>query len=169
MCRFFANEIFKQPILDNFEYYCRLDTDSFILSSVSSNIFEDAKNNNIKYGYINDSIRDVPEYTIGLWKLAQTFIESHKDIPIYSKLYTEIEENRLYYTNFELCNVSWFKSDIWKSFFKVIDNDGGIYRHRWGDHIIRYIGVRSFIPPEQIKRITNIHYSHQGLEDNKPS
>ena len=71
MCRFFANEIFKHPALDDFEYYCRLDTDSFILSPVLYNIFEDAKRNNIKYGYINDSIRDVPTYTVGLWKLAK--------------------------------------------------------------------------------------------------
>lgn len=168
MCRFFANDIFKQPILDNFEYYCRLDTDSFILSPVLSDIFEDAKNNNIKYGYINDSIRDIPKYTVGLWELAQKFIKEHEEIPVYSKLYSDIEENRLYYTNFELCHIPWFRSDIWKSFFEVIDNDGGIYRHRWGDHVIRYIGVRLFMPPEQIKRITSVHYSHQGLEDNKP-
>jgi len=168
MCRFFANEIFKQPILDEFEYYCRLDTDSYILSPVTSNIFEDAKNNNTKYGFINDSLRDNPGFTIGLWALAKTFINNHPEIPTYSKLYTEIEENRLYYTNFELCNISWFKQDPWQLYFKDVDSAGGIYKYRWGDHIIRYIGVRSFVPQEQIKRITNVHYSHQGLEDNKP-
>jgi alpha 1,2-mannosyltransferase len=168
MCRFFANEIFNQPILQDFEYYCRLDTDSYILSPVNSNIFEDAKQSNIKYGYINDSLRDSPPYVVGLWPLAKTFIDNHPNIPIYSKLYSEIEERRLYYTNFELCYIPWFKQETWKMFFDEIDKSGGIYKYRWGDHIIRYIGVRSFMPQEYIKRITNIHYSHQGLEDNRP-
>jgi len=169
MCRFFANEIFSQPILQDFEYYCRLDTDSYILSPVSVNVFEEAKSNNIKYGYINDSLLDSPNYTVGLWPLAQTFVNSHPEIPTYSKLYSDIPERRLYYTNFELCNIEWFQNPPWTMMFKDIDNSGGMYKYRWGDHIIRYIGVRLFVPPEQIKRITTVHYSHQGLEDNKPA
>ena len=168
MCQFFANRIFHQPILDDFEYYCRLDTDSYILSPVQSNIFEDAKRSDTYYGFINDSLRDDPPYVIGLWETAKKFIEAHPEIPIYSKLYTDIEERRLYYTNFEMCNISWFKQDTWQKFFEEVDKAGGIYKYRWGDHIIRYIGVRSFMSPEHIRRVTNVHYSHQGLVDNKP-
>ena len=30
MCRFFSGEIFKHPIMENYDNYLRLDTDSFI-------------------------------------------------------------------------------------------------------------------------------------------
>ena len=168
MCRFFANEIFYHPVLNDFEYYCRLDTDSYILSPVKSNIFEDVKTEGILYGFINDSIKDLPQFTEGLWPLADDFLKRHPEIPRYSRLYSDITERSLYYTNFEICKISWFKDNPWKLFFDEIDKNGGIYKHRWGDHTIRYIGVRSFVPSNQIKRITNIHYSHQGIENNKP-
>jgi len=168
MCKFFANDIFHQDILNDFKYYCRLDTDSFILSPVTINIFEEAKQNEIYYGFINDSITDTPCFIQNLWNESQIFINNHKNFPVFSKLYTEIEEGRLYYTNFELCYIHWFKNDPWKSYFEAINNYGGIYKYRWGDHVIRYIGVRSFLSPIHIRKITNIHYAHQGYEDNKP-
>ena len=161
MCRFFANAIFYHPALAEYEYYCRLDTDSFILSPVTENMFEQVKAFNIYYGFINDSLHDNVAFTRGLWPLAQKFITDN-NIPVRRKLYSEIREGRVFYTNFEICYIPWFKQGIWPDFFKAIDLDGGIYRYRWGDHTIRYIGVNSFMPPENISRI-HINYSHQGI------
>ena len=161
MCKFFANEIFYHPVLSEYEYYCRLDTDSFILSPIPCNIFEQSKNNNINYGFINDRLYDNPSFFKELWPLAQKFITDN-NIPVYKKLYSEIQEGRIFYNNFEICYLDWFKQGIYPEFFKVIDKDGGIYRRRWGDYIIRYIGVNSFMHPNQIGRL-NINYSHQGI------
>ena len=160
MCHFFANDIFNHPALNDFEYYCRLDTDSFILSPVTLDIFQWAKRHGCKYGFIDDSITDCPSFFPGLWSTGAKFAEQHPEYPTYAKLYSDIPEGRVYYTNFELCHKPWFQQAPWVPYFDTIDKAGGIYYHRWGDHTIRYMGVRLFMPPEQIKRVTFIHYRH---------
>lgn len=168
MCRFMGNTIFQHPALDDYRYYCRLDTDSYILSSVKPDIFEDAVQNDVHYGFIDDSIVDQPFFTCGLWDTSKRFIDAHPEIPTYAKLYTDIQEGHLYYTNFELCSIQWFRSAPWTLFFEAVDQAGGIYKYRWGDHIIRYIGVRSFMHPRHIRRITSVHYRHDIIEANRP-
>lgn len=163
MCRFFANEIFHHPALADYDYYCRLDTDSFILSPVSVDIFAQAALDNLGYGFINDSIRDQAWCSLGLWRCVERYLAERPNLVTRAKLYSDIQERRLYYTNFELCRVEWFRQEPWRSYFDYIDKDGGIYRERWGDHIIRYIGVRLFMSEKQIQRITSVHYSHQGI------
>lgn len=160
MCHFFANDIFSHPALADFEYYCRLDTDSFIMSPVYVNLFDWARANDCKYGFIDDAITDNPSFFPGLWATGGEFARANPQYPTYARLYTEIPEGRVYYTNFELCNMAWFRSEPWTRYFDAIDKAGGIYYHRWGDHTIRYMGVRLFMPPVNIRRVTFIHYRH---------
>jgi len=158
MCHFFANDIFTRPELDNYEYYCRLDTDSFILSPVRRDIFEAAKQQGAVYGYIAEMFGSA-KFMEGLWPLCAQYVARSKT-PVLRGLYTDIKEGWIYYTNFELCRLDWFRRDPWKSFFAEIDRDGGIYRCRWGDHLIRYIGVNLYVPADKILKVTDIHYRH---------
>jgi hypothetical protein len=77
-------------------------------------------------------------------------LEPFKDIPQY----------KLYYTNFEICNLDWFKNSNYDRFYNYIDKIGGIYTSRWGDHIIRYLGVNMLMPEENKFPIYNIAYKH---------
>jgi hypothetical protein len=147
--------------LDYFDYYCRIDTDSYWLSPVTSNIFDDAEKNNAMYGFVNDSMYDAPDCAEGLWDAARKIVKEHPELEIYNKM-SDIPELRYYSVNFELAYIPWFKQDSWRLFFNAIDKEGGIYKHRWGDHCIRYIGLKLFMHPDNIKRITNIHYRHQN-------
>ena len=160
MCHFFANDIFHHPALDGFEYYCRLDTDSFILSPVGRDLFSWAKASGCQYGFIDDSITDFCGFIPGLWATGAKFCADSPQYQTYAKLYSEIPEGRVYYTNFELCRRDWFRQAPWVPYFEAIERAGGIYYHRWGDHTIRYMGVRLFMPPGQIRRVTFIHYRH---------
>lgn len=160
MCRFFANEVFHHPALASFEYYCRLDTDSFILSPVKVDLFARAKAENWGYGFIDDTIKDSARFTAGLWPLASRFLDEHPRITPFARPYTDIPEGQVYYTNFEICECGWFRRAPWASFFDTVDLNGGIYSHRWGDHSVRCLGVRMFMPPERIHLVTDVHYRH---------
>ena len=153
MCRFFAGKIFHQPALADFDYYCRLDTDSFINAPIQYDLFDCAQQTGTWYGYLNDAIQDNLAYCQGLWDAARRFGISTAGIP----------EGRLYYTNFEVCYLPWFRGNPWQAFFEFLDDAGGIYTYRWGDHTIRYIGVKAFMEPERVKQFTGIAYSHQGI------
>ena len=149
MCRFFSGEIFKLPIIQNYDNYLRLDTDSFI-NNIDFDLFDFIEKNNIYYGYIEQGVQyDEPGVTKGLWNLAKSI-----------KPDQNIEENKMYYTNFEVCNVKWFNSQDYMSFYKKIDENGGIMTHRWGDAPIRYLGVNMFMNKENIYGFDNIGYQH---------
>lgn len=160
MCHFFANDIFHLPQLDPFEYYCRLDTDSKILSPVKFDLFEWMDRHNLDYGFICDTFSDQPFFCVGLWNRFQEFVNNNPQFKPYKKLYSEIPEFRVYYTNFEICDLVWFRSDPWKSFFNWVDLAQGIYTNRWGDHTIRYAGVNLFMEPKRIFSVP-INYHHQ--------
>jgi hypothetical protein len=138
----------------------RLDSDSMILSPVKFDLFGYMQKSDFLYGFISDALTDRVEYTAGLWPLAEQVIQAGRH-PVYKTLYHDIPEGRCFYTNFEICRLDWFRQAAWSEFFSEIDRAGGIYTTRWGDHIIRYLGVNLFAPPGHITRVP-IHYYHQG-------
>ena len=45
MCRFFTGFMYEQEVLKDYEYYLRLDTDSFIHTPINYDIFDWAQKN----------------------------------------------------------------------------------------------------------------------------
>jgi hypothetical protein len=161
MCHFFANDIFYHEALQPYAYYMRLDTDSQILGPINYDIFDSMAANNQKYGYITEFM-DQPSVADGLWPCVQKYLDTHPEVKPLKQLYTDILQYRCYYTNFEVCNIAWFKQGEWPAMFRAVDEAGGIYTIRWGDHIIRFIGVNMFMQKAEIRHFKDIKYWHQG-------
>ena len=134
MCHFFANDIFRRPELADYDYYKRLDDDSFILSPLTFDVFARMRERRFRYAY-----RAVL-----------------KDRPC-----TPPPPYRIFYTNFEICDLAWFRGSDWQSYFAAVDRAGGIWRHRWGDAPIRYYGVVNCLPKEAVWHLVELHYHHQ--------
>jgi hypothetical protein len=154
MCRLFSGEIFKHPKIKEYDNYLRLDTDSYI-HKIDFDLFDFVEKNKIYYGYIEQGVQyDEPGVTKGLWELANKIKQN------------DIEENKMYYTNFELCNVNWFNSEEYMNFYNEIDKSGGIMTGRWGDAPIRYLGVNMYMDPENLHGFNNIDYQHGSFRTN---
>lgn len=155
MCHFFANDIFLRPELADYDYYMRLDDDSFILSPLTFNVFARMRGGH-RYAY-RVILRDRPHVCVGLGDVvARHFGESPhagrcKPPPPY----------RCFYTNFEICDLAWFRGPEWQSYFAAIDRARGIWKYRWGDAPIRYYGVMNSLPPEAVLNLVEMHYHHQ--------
>jgi len=160
MCRFFAGDIFKNKIISKYKYIWRLDTDSFILEPIRYDVFNKLQENNALYGYINIQ-DDHPGVIKYLWEYSQTYFESINKNKIFHKESIQNHKNRVYYTNFEVCDVEWFSSHDYQNYFKFIDDSAGIYKYRWGDHSIRYIALNSLLEPNQMYFYHDIRYFHQ--------
>jgi alpha 1,2-mannosyltransferase len=163
MCRFFTGWLYEQEIMQNYEYYLRLDTDSFVLSFINFDLFVWMRNNNCEYSYIKDAIQiDNPKVVIGLWEttakwLVENGFQTETSI-------TEIQEGKMFYTNFELAKTSSFlKGSKYFDFYKFIDVSGGIFQNRWGDAPLKYLGVNLFIPANKLKPITGFTYQHGAV------
>lgn len=163
MCRFFAGEIFKQKVLDNYEYFMRMDSDSFLLRPVQYNIFDLMKNQNKKYGYLEGSFDyDHPNAAEGLWAKALEWYEQNKDL-CFKKPFDDIPEYMIFNTNFEICNIEYFRNSKYMDFYNYVDSLGGIYTKRWGDHIIKMLGVGMLFDDKLRHSINDFGYKHGSL------
>lgn len=153
MCWFFSGGMYEQKIMENYGYYMRLDTDSYILSPLDYDIFKFMEDGKYKYGYIHEGIqKDDPAVIKGLWDFAGGTASG-------------IEEGLIYYTNFEIGEIDFFTKGYYHMFFKRIEADGRIYTARWGDAPIKYLGVNIFMPDEWKTPIKGFVYQHGHVYD----
>ncbi len=153
MCWFFSGGMYDQSILQDYKYYLRLDTDSFILSPINYDIFKMMSDGGYRYGFIEEAIqKDDPAVIEGLWDFAGGTVSG-------------IDEGLMYYTNFEIGEIEWFRNGLYHMFFKRIEWNGGIYIKRWGDAPIKYLGVTLFMPPQWKIPVKGFTYQHGAVYD----
>jgi len=162
MCRFFSGKFHELSILSNYEYYLRLDTDSYILTELNYDIFEFAKQNDLIYGYCEPAVQiDNPKVVEGLKEFTKNYIVSN-NITAYTDI-DSIPEGKMFYTNFELGKIDWFINSEYINYFNAIENNGGIYIKRWGDAPIKYLGINLFCDPKHIIPVTGFSYQHGAV------
>ena len=165
MCRFFSGAVYSEPSLKDFDWYWRLDTDSFILKPVKYDLFRFMQDKGLQYGYTFIT-HDSPVVTKGLWELTQKFMRQNNVNADGLNPFLDAESNwdlSIYYTNFEIASFDFWRSKEFQSYFDMIDRSGGIYEHRWGDTPIHLLAVSMFLPEAQKHCFTDIHYQHQGF------
>ena len=137
MCRFFSGEIFKRWELAYYDYALRLDTDSFILEPIED-VFEAMKKDKAVYGYRMEN-GDHPTCYAGFY---ETFKEAVQSMGFHYHPPDEI--GKVYYSNWEVFDLKFFRSDLHTRVYNHIDKSGGIFINRWGDHIFRYTFLNQF-------------------------
>lgn len=166
MCRFFAGEIFNQEILQKYDYVWRLDTDSFILNEIEDDVFVKMFNGDYIYGYIN--IQNDHEGVIkNLWETSRQYFAPAEKFLQFFDIDREKHFRKVFYTNFEIFNMAWFKSDLYQNFYKYIDASAGIYKYRWGDHVLRYIALNCLSSMDKCLFFNDIAYYHGSLYYNQ--
>lgn len=157
MCHFFANEIFFRKELDGYDYYMRLDDDSYIMSPLKFNVFSHMKTHSIRYAY-RIILRDHAKVCRGLENVIKSHFISANPV---GKIFCP-PPYKAFYNNFEICDLSWFRKSPWQDYFAIIEKSNGIWKYRWGDAPIRYYGVMNLIPQKEIWCIKELHYRHQS-------
>ena len=152
MCRFFSGEMYKFDVIKNYDYYLRLDTDSFIHTPLNYDIFEWAKENECYYGFIAPAVQQDNEKVVeGLWDFVNQVYPNN------------IPDRLMFYTNFELGKVSWFLTSEYMNFYNYIDKNGGIYSRRWGDAPIKFLGINLFMNKQNIIPVQGFTYQHGAV------
>lgn len=158
MCHFFANDVFLRNELEGYDYQMRMDDDSYILSPIKYNVFELMQSKGVKYCY--RSIEwDLPEVCDGLRLVAGEY---------FKKVGARLPSRQIflfeptYYTNFEINDLRFFRSNAWQGFAEAIAKSNGIWNCRWGDAPIRYLGVNGLLSPHEVLQLKDLHYYHQG-------
>jgi len=191
MCAFWIHEIFRQPYFleHDIEYYLRLDTDSRFWQPITYDLFKYMKTHNLAYGFRAKPHEDkccsnylaafIYKYIKSNESNYRLSTESGHPVRLSSEidwisnltepsLSTPLPQQMLmYYNNFEIVNVKQFRDDpsVWRWLHHVwLQGAEGIYRHRWGDALVRYYTVHMF--PQLHSRLhhfCDLDYQHAGF------
>ena len=165
MCRFHSGGIYRDPRLQKYDYYWRLDSDSYIYSPIAYDPFERMETEGLEYAFMCDEDREVPRVAEGLWEETEKFMSGHK-IEMNPYLKGRLIDGKwdydLFYTNFEIAKFSFFRSKDYMAYFDHLDKTGNIYYKRWGDAPIHWLGVRMLMDPTKVWAVRDITYHHNN-------
>lgn len=165
MCRFWSGEIFKNEEVLKYDYYMRLDCDSYITAPFGFNPFEKLEEKNKIYAYISGGLfLDSEKACKGLNAALKQFEIDRPELIVNG---CDFKEGTLYYTNFEICRIADFAESSYMDLYNYLDKNGGIYIYRWGDHIIRYAGIHMMLGVDRVEALTGIGYTHQTFINGK--
>jgi mannosyltransferase len=167
MCRFWFKAILLQtsPVA-KYDFIVRFDTDSVLTEPVPSDFIAEFIDGGFYYGFYQ-VLQDCPPYSDGLGGLAQSFAAKLSNAPVNALLWASVKAHThcvpIFLNNFELLNVRFFRgNDEVRQWLDVVDQNGGIYRSRWGDAPLRYITAALFVPLEKLKEFNHskVPYRH---------
>ncbi|CAF1387228.1 unnamed protein product [Adineta steineri] len=167
MCRFWFKLILDIPLINKYDYVMRLDSDSKVMG-VWFNVFELMKNKTA-VNFANVEQADTEAILPGLMKLKTFTLDYQKKYGIIPKNPIRLTRAfdipnhiRLHNTNFDIFKVEFFKSQPVTHWTNAVDESFGIFRYRWGDHVLRYLTTAMFATPNEVLVRTdfNLSYCH---------
>ncbi len=199
MLRFFAVQIFDILHDLRYDWFMRLDDDSFIHSKINYDLFEFMERNNFEYGYRVD-IREAYDVSQGFGETVAGYVraeninsrsfEEHWEptrLRIYltnlvkailirkfrAKKYIMSPSSRYdlwgYYNNFFITKIAFWKTQEVQSFIHYFDRIGVWYKYRWGDALFQSAAIQIFMPKHKVFKFTDWTYEHATFEKGKLS
>lgn len=148
--------------LEGYDWYWRLDTDSFITSPIKYDVFQVLEQKKAVYGYVT-KCQDAPEACEGA---GEFFYQCCHRLNIHPKsikhlLNADGSYNRwLYFNNFEIRSLAHMRQIYVQRIIDEVVKSDNIYKYRWGDHVCITFTLAMTALPESIHQFTDIGYTH---------
>jgi alpha 1,2-mannosyltransferase len=166
MCRFESGFFFRHELMKKFEYYWRVEPSVELFCDIHYDPFKFMKDNKKKYSFVL-SLYEYVETIPTLWDSVKSFMKKHPEhIEIDNSMAFLSDDNGETYnhchfwSNFEIGNLDWLRSQAYLDFFDSLDRDGGFFYERWGDAPVHSIGASLMLKKEEIHFFNDIAYYH---------
>jgi len=172
MIRFFFNDIFESSWLHGFKYWMRLDSDAWFTGNVSDPF--QYMDNRSEIGYLHyEDHHDCGRVAEGLHEFAHQWCRKLGVEDVQALVHPTLgngdsdPEPSLhcvsgYYNNLEVGRFSTFKTPAMQEWREAITKSGGIYRHRWGDALLRRLSVEMYkVPTAPVPKGMHDSYNHR--------
>jgi len=163
MCRFYAGQIAHMESLAQYDWMWRIDDDSIYICPIGYDPFLYMQKNGKRYGYAVEWQEADETISWGLWEATRDYMKTHNIDRKHLNGYINCvgTYNRCHFwNNFEIVDLRLLRSLDYTSYFDHLDRLGGIYYHRWGDALIRTLGVLLFTSPSEVHKFVDIGYAH---------
>ncbi|ODQ78436.1 glycosyltransferase family 15 protein [Babjeviella inositovora NRRL Y-12698] len=166
MCRFESGFFFNHPLMLDYEWYWRVEPDVHIYCDVDYDLFKYMRENNKTYGFaisIHEFVKTIPT----LWDTTKKFVEENPEVIAENNLIDFVSNDGgksynlcHFWSNFEIANMNFWRSDTYQKYFDYLDRSGGFFYERWGDAPVHSIAASLFLPKDQIHYFDDIGYRH---------
>lgn len=171
--RYFAGFFWRHPVLDEFDWYWRVDPGIKLYCDIDHDLFRWMQDEGKVFGFTL-SMSEAKEANEKIWDVTKNFA---KDFPKFisennfksfiTKKDSEDFNNCEFTSNFEIGNLNFYRSPAYRKFFNYIDEEGGIFYWKWSDSIIHTIGLSMLLPKDKIHFFENIGF-HYDKYNNCP-
>ena len=69
-----------------------------------------------------------------------------------------------FWSNFEIADMDFFRSEAYRDMFDFLDKDGGFYYERWGDAPVHSLAAAVLLEPWELHHFSDVGYVHGGLQ-----
>lgn len=185
MCRFESGFFFQHPIMQNYDFYWRVEPSIELFCDIPRDPFRFMKENGKKYSF-TISLLEYVDTIPTLWDSTRKFIENYPQHvaadnsmeflsddggQTYSmchfvsrrraRLGFEHDANLSdQWSNFEIGSLEWMRSDAYVDFFNSLDQDGGFFYERWGDAPVHSIAAGILLNKTELHFFDEIAYFH---------
>lgn len=166
MCRFNSGFFFRHELLTPYKWYWRVEPDVRYYCDLYNDPFLFMEEHDKVYGFTIS----MPEWepTIpSLWSTVKDFIAEHPQYVSPDNSMDFLSDNAgdsynmcHFWSNFEIADMDFWRSEAYTKFFEYLENTGGFYYERWGDAPVHSIAAALFTRKDQIHFFKNIGYKH---------
>ena len=133
MCRFNSGKFYNHPLLKSYDYYWRVEPDVSFYCDMDQDPFLGLQLYNASYGFVI-SIKEYPETIPTLWDAVKEFMTLYPQhiAPDNSLEFISSDGGATYngchfWSNFEIGDLNFFRSQAYTDFFNFLDAKGGFY------------------------------------------
>ncbi|SCU88184.1 LADA_0E08680g1_1 [Lachancea dasiensis] len=166
MCRFESGFFYRHELLDDYDWYWRVEPDTRIYCDVDYDIFKFMRDNGKKYGF-TISLREYDATIKTLWSTTKEFMEKNPDLIHPNNMMDFISDDGgasynlcHFWSNFEVGWLDLWRGPAYSAYFDHLDQAGGFFYERWGDAPVHSIGAALFLDRSEIHHFGDIGYYH---------
>ncbi|KAL9612299.1 MAG: hypothetical protein Q9167_003078 [Letrouitia subvulpina] len=166
MCRFESGFFFRHPLMNQFEWYWRVEPSIELYCDIGYDTFKYMRDHGKKYSFVL-SLYEYVETIPTLWDSVKGFMKEHKEhivednsLGFLSDDNGETYNHCHFWSNFEIGNLNWLRSQAYLDYFDKLDRDGGFFYERWGDAPVHSIAAGLLLRKDEIHFFNDIAYYH---------
>ncbi|KAG2736029.1 hypothetical protein G9P44_000119 [Scheffersomyces stipitis] len=166
MCRFESGFFWQNELLDEYDWYWRVEPGIKIHCDLNYDLFRYMQDNNKVYGF-TISIHEFRKTIPSLWGHTKDFIKLHPEHVAEDNFMDFISDDNgetynlcHFWSNFEVASLNFWRSQAYRDYFEYLDKTGGFFYERWGDAPVHSIAASLFLPKDKIHYFHDVGYNH---------
>ncbi|KAI5814179.1 nucleotide-diphospho-sugar transferase, partial [Pyronema omphalodes] len=177
MCRFNSGFFFEQPALQKYSWYWRVEPGIEFFCDINYDPFTFMRENGKVYGWVitmYEFLATIPT----LFHRTKEFVNANPHVLaednslnwiVDNVNITKVKEERRvegdynlchFWSNFEIANLDFYRSEVYRKYFQYLDSTGGFFYERWGDAPVHSLAVSLFLPRSKVHHFSDFGYSH---------